>query len=164
MRRRSLFAITSAIVTGLVIWWIAPRPATSDERELLRLVVASELASRACVAVFTKPDVFGGTYGFALYHPYRELRQLNDADIRTSGREVRLIANWDMEKPPLPFHPSEPSCFGSTVLQTPRIAGSLGFVNFSNRMGSGVGSYAFIRSNGGWQKLAVKWEAGGPIE
>lgn len=169
MRKRSLVIAAALIATSLLLWSLAPQPATSDERELLRMTVASERADRACVALLTSVDVSGGTYGFAKMHPYQELRRLNEIDYRAQARPVKLIANTDIGAGSLTSFSAEPRCYGKTVLQTPRIVGRFGFVNFRREFSAGLysgsshGTYAYRRSERGWQPLAIKGENGGLV-
>ena len=169
MRKRSLVIAAALIAASLLLWSLAPRPATSDERELLRMTVASERADRACVAFLTSVDVFGGTYGFAKMRPYQELRRLNEIDDRAQARRVRLIADTDIGAGSVASFPAEPRCYVKTVLQTPRIVGRYGFVNFRHEVSVGLhsgsrhGTYAYLRSERGWQPLAHKETSGGRV-
>jgi hypothetical protein len=169
MRKRNWVIAGGLIGTGLLLWSLAPRPAASDERALLRMTVASERARRACVAFLTSVDVSGGTYGFANAHPYQELRQLNEIDYRAQARSVRLIADANIDAGSVTRFSAEPRCYGKTVLQTPRIVGRFGFVNFRHEVSVGLysgsrhGTYAYLRSARGWQPLAYKQTDGGLV-
>ena len=169
MRKRRLVIAAGLIAASLLLWSLAPQPATSDERELLRMTVASEREDRACIALLTSVDVFGGTYGFAKAHPYQVLRRLNEIDYRAQARRVRLIANTNIDAGSVTSFSAEPRCYVKTVLQTPRIVGRYGFVNFRRDVSVGLysdsthGTYAYLRSERGWQPLAIKATDGGLV-